>query len=79
METHVAYCAALDRDVRVFLRPLLCDEMEPDVAYVPGLVCLEHAEDCTGMLCPLFYRPEDLPPALLDRLRARPRLRRPRG
>lgn len=70
METHVAYCAALDRDVRVFVRPLLSDEMEPDVEYVPGLVCLEHGEECTGMMCPLFQHPEELPPGLLERLRA---------
>lgn len=67
METHSAYCAALDREVRVFVRRVMCDELEPDVVYVRGLVCLEHAEDCTGMLCPLCYRPEDLPPELMRR------------
>jgi hypothetical protein len=71
METHRAYCAALDREVRVYLRPVLCNEREPDVAYAPGLVCLEHAEECTGMMCPLFYRPEHLPAAWLHAGRGR--------
>ena len=69
METHLAYCAAVDREVRVYLRPVVSDERRADVVYVAGVVCLEHAEDCTGMLCPLFQSPEGLPDSLLRRLR----------
>lgn len=70
METHQAYCAALDREVRVYVRPLVADERRGDVMYIPGVVCLEHAEDCTGMLCPLFVSPEGLPDSLPRRLRS---------
>lgn len=69
METHRAYCAALDREVRVFLRPVVSDERRRDVMFVPGVVCLEHGEDCTGMVCPLFLSPEGLPDSFLRRLR----------
>jgi hypothetical protein len=59
METHLAFCAALDREVRVFLRPVLYDEIEPGVTETPGLICLEHAEECQGVRCPLFDLPLD--------------------
>jgi hypothetical protein len=54
METHFAYCARLDRDVRIYLRPVTYDETDPVAAEPPGLVCLEHGEECLGMQCPLF-------------------------
>lgn len=59
METHLAYCAALDREVRVYLRPVHYDETDPGVTQTPGLICIEHAEDCLGICCPLFDMPVD--------------------
>jgi hypothetical protein len=59
VETHQAYCAALDREVRVYLRPVLYDEKEPGCEEMPGVICLEHAEDCLGICCPLFDVPLD--------------------
>jgi hypothetical protein len=59
MEKHLAYCAALDREVHVFVRPVSYDETDGTVADTPGIVCLEHAEDCLGIRCPLFDVPTD--------------------
>jgi hypothetical protein len=59
METHLAYCSALDREVRVYLRLVQYDEMDPDNPETPGLICLEHAEECLGISCPLFDMPLD--------------------
>jgi hypothetical protein len=56
METHLAYCAALDREVRVFLRPVHYDETDPAVGKTPGIICLEHAEACLGIRCPLLKK-----------------------
>jgi hypothetical protein len=61
MNTHLAYCAALDREVRVYVRPVVSDERRREAIYVPGVVCQEHAEECTGMMCPLFQSNEGLP------------------
>jgi hypothetical protein len=54
MDTRLAYCSALDREVRVYLRPVLYDEKDPANFDTPAVICLEHAEDCLGMRCPLF-------------------------
>jgi hypothetical protein len=59
METHRAYCAALDREVRVYLRPVLHDEKDAEREEAPGLICVEHAEECLGICCPLFDLPLD--------------------
>jgi hypothetical protein len=59
METHLAYCSALDREVRVILKPVAYDETDPAIDELPGIICLEHAEDCLGILCPLFDLPLD--------------------
>jgi hypothetical protein len=59
METHLAYCSALDREVRVYLRPVHYDETDPGNIVTPGVICLEHAEDCLGICCPLFDVPVD--------------------
>jgi predicted RNA-binding Zn-ribbon protein involved in translation (DUF1610 family) len=59
MQKHLAYCAALDREVHVFVRPVSYDETDGCVADVPGIICLEHAEDCLGIECPLFDVPAD--------------------
>jgi hypothetical protein len=56
MDTHLAYCAALDREVRVFLRPVHYDENDPAIGETPGIICLEHAEACLGVRCPLMRR-----------------------
>jgi hypothetical protein len=59
METHLAYCSALDREVRVYLRPVYHDETDPAVTQSPGVICIDHAEDCLGICCPLFDVPVD--------------------
>jgi hypothetical protein len=55
METHLAYCSAHDREVRVFVRPVCYDETDPGVDEPPGIVCIEHGEECLGVRCPLFH------------------------
>jgi hypothetical protein len=60
METHVVYCSACDREVKVVFE----DKPEaPDVAgptVDPSGVCVDYCSDaCTGSMCALF----DLPPA----------------
>ena len=59
MQRHLAYCAALDRVVHVYVREATCDELDPDHVHTPGIVCVEHAEDCQGIHCPLFDLPAD--------------------
>ena len=59
METHLAYCSALDREVRVFVRPVHYDEKDGTIEETPGIICVEHAEDCLGIRCPLFDMPAD--------------------
>jgi hypothetical protein len=59
MESHLAYCSALDREVRVFLRPIHYDEKDPANIDTPVVICREHAEDCLGIHCPLFDVPID--------------------
>jgi hypothetical protein len=59
MEKHLAYCAALDREVHVYIRLVSYDETDAVVAEVPSIICLEHAEDCMGIHCPLFDLPID--------------------
>jgi hypothetical protein len=59
METHLAYCSALDREVHVYLRPVEYDEMDPDNVDTPAVICVEHAEECLGIDCPLFDVPVD--------------------
>jgi hypothetical protein len=71
METHLAYCSALDREVRVFLRPVLYDETDPAVTQTPGIICIDHAEDCLGICCPLFDVPVDSLLQRFDWLRRR--------
>lgn len=61
METHLAYCSALDREVRVFVRPVSYDETDPAIDETPGLICVEHGEECLGIRCPLF---STIPPSL---------------
>jgi hypothetical protein len=53
MKTHLAYCAACDREVRVTLRRGYRPRQgEPIPA--EALECLAHGDACTGALCPLF-------------------------
>ncbi|HSJ23433.1 MAG TPA: hypothetical protein VK929_02035 [Longimicrobiales bacterium] len=59
MEKHLAYCSALDREVHVYLRPIHYDETDPGNVVTPTVICLEHAEDCLGIHCPLFEGPVD--------------------
>jgi hypothetical protein len=71
METHRAYCAALDREVRVCLRPVYYDEWDPAMLPAPGLICIDHAEDCLGICCPLFDLPIDMALQRFDWFRQR--------
>lgn len=59
MEKHLAYCSALDRMVHVIVRPVSYDEKDGTVAETPGIICVEHGEDCLGIECPLFDLPVD--------------------
>ena len=52
MQTHIAYCSACDRDVRV----VVTDEPTHEGhANLPDseVVCLEMGHHCTGNLCPI--------------------------
>ena len=66
METHLAYCAALDREVRVLVRQVSYDEVDGVVVPTPGILCVEHAEECLGNHCPLLDAPLDMWLAHLD-------------
>jgi hypothetical protein len=59
METHVVYCSACDREVRVAFE---AEPRSPDVAgpeVDPSGICVDYTtEACTGSMCALF----DLPP-----------------
>jgi len=60
METHVVYCSACDREVKVVFEkpPAAPDAAGPEVD--PSGVCVDFCSDaCTGSMCALF----DLPPA----------------
>ncbi len=58
MSTHLAYCSACDREVKVKLAPGY--EPEPGKPIPPeALVCLDMGEVCTGALCPLFGVPPE--------------------
>lgn len=59
MEKHIAWCAALDREVHVYVKQVSYDETDAVVHDVPGIICLEHAEECLGIRCPLFDLPHD--------------------
>jgi hypothetical protein len=59
METHLAFCSALDREVRIYLKPVLYDETDPVYAETSGLICVDHGEECLGIACPLFDVPLD--------------------
>jgi hypothetical protein len=70
METHLAYCSACDREVRVALAPDY--EPEPGKPIPPeAMVCLDHGEVCTGALCPLFGVPPKEMKEKLERSGAR--------
>ncbi|HEX6135724.1 MAG TPA: hypothetical protein VFZ24_17250 [Longimicrobiales bacterium] len=58
-EKHLAYCDALERVVHVYVRPVSDDETDPDTPQTPGIMCIEHAEECLGVECPLFELPMD--------------------
>lgn len=56
MKTHLAYCSACDRIVRVAWEPGPADD-PGRVPHASEVVCLEAGENCTGALCPLFGVP----------------------
>ena len=66
MEVRTAYCSACDRNVRVVLKPGADTADTPPEA--SDLVCLEHGEDCTGDMCPLFDVPSEQMRQNLNRL-----------
>lgn len=67
----MAYCAALDRVVHVYVRAVESDENDPDSFEAPGIVCVEHAEECQGIRCPLFDLPADAAMQRYESLRRR--------
>jgi len=52
METHIAYCSACDRDVRIVLPDTPMHDAQAPVTD-GEIVCLEVGERCTGALCPI--------------------------
>ena len=55
LDAHLAYCSGCDRKVRVIVNPRVVEEgREPGPQ---DLICLEHGDQCTGDLCPLFDVP----------------------
>ena len=53
MKTHMAYCSACDRDVRIVLpdEPVEADGQAN--IHDAEIVCLEIGEKCTGSMCPV--------------------------
>jgi hypothetical protein len=68
METHVVYCSACDRNVRVVFEGAPELPEAGGLAVDPSGVCVDFTSDaCTGSMCALF----DLPPAeMLVKLKA---------
>ncbi len=56
MNTHIAYCSACDRDVRIALPDEPVFDGQANLAD-PEIVCLEIGEGCTGHLCPIGAQP----------------------
>lgn len=56
MNTHIAYCSACDRDVRIMLPDEPVFDGQANVAD-PEIVCLEIGDGCTGSLCPIGAQP----------------------
>lgn len=56
MKTHIAYCSACDRDVRIALPEEPLFDGQANLAD-PEVVCLEIGESCTGALCPVGAQP----------------------
>ncbi len=64
MKTHIAYCSACDRDVRI----VVTDEPSHDGQATirdAEVICLEIGEHCTGSFCPVSAEP---PAAMAVRL-----------
>lgn len=57
MQTHVAYCAARDQQVRVVKTEDLPEEVQPSQHDRVGVVCLTDHNECSGDMCPLFAAP----------------------
>lgn len=72
MKTHVAYCSACDRDVRIALseEPFAGDG-HANVAD-PDVVCLEIGAQCTGSMCPIGAQPPVVMAARLVRSGIKP-------
>lgn len=66
METHLAYCSACDREVKVTLKPGYTPEPGEPISQ-DAMVCLAHGDSCTGALCPLFGVPPKQMKENLDR------------
>ncbi|HSJ10488.1 MAG TPA: hypothetical protein VK928_11265 [Longimicrobiales bacterium] len=45
--------------VHVIVRPVDHDETDGEVDDTPGIICIEHGEECMGIRCPLFDLPTD--------------------
>lgn len=57
METQLAYCSALDRQVRVAVDAEAGAWPDPGDLDPHELVCLEYGGSCTGTFCPVFRLP----------------------
>jgi hypothetical protein len=57
MQTHVLYCSACDREVRVVF-PAEGSQNAPETEIDPDGICLDYCgEACTGTMCSLFTLP----------------------
>jgi hypothetical protein len=67
MDTHVVYCSACDRKVRVVFMEPPQDEVAAGGDIDPNGICIDYCTSaCTGSMCALFDLP---PPEMLERLR----------
>lgn len=57
MDTQLAYCSALDRQVRVVADAEAGAWPDPGRLDPHALICLEYGETCTGTFCPVFQIP----------------------
>jgi hypothetical protein len=61
METHVVYCSACDRDVRLVFTATPRVRADAGAQVDPTGICLDHSADrCTGSMCALLDQPTDV-------------------
>jgi hypothetical protein len=57
MKTHLAYCSACDRDVRIAMTDEAIEQEGQANIHDAEIVCLEIGEKCTGHMCPVGAQP----------------------